>query len=700
MSPATLFRCSLLLLTGLALLPRCVRAQETAAAGPPIRIHQTEDAVRLYWLPESGDRFARWHDGGYRLERRRLGTDGVSAWEPLTAEPVTVAPRATFASLEYEFREQITSLAYGADGRRLSYQAQGLEGEALMAFLEGRRQALFFITLNTADSWESALAFGVAYEDRTIVPGEAYRYRITPVAEPAAASTVAIRTGRPTRLPPVDDVRAAWGDRTVEVSWRNAGGVYFGFRIFRRVFGEQAWTALPDGNLLDVDPLNERTVFTDTLPDNDTVFEYAIQGLGWLGYDGPQAANVRGQGSVEGYPPQPIVYAEDAGDGRFRIDWTFPTDADTAVISYFTVQRGLTPTGGLSLISTALPAGARTFTDSIVSDEVWYRVVAHGRRGTDSPSARQHVIADDTIPPPPVTGLRGDIDRDGLVVLNWDPSAAKDAIGYRVWFSNGADREGTRRTDTLEVQTNFRDTLDLTAVNDTVYYRVAALDERENVGAWSEPLALPIPDIIPPAPPRLRSFRADTNGVRFSYAPSSSDDVVGYTFERRARFTDYWEAFATLPPVAEVSTFLDGSGADDITYEYRLIAFDEQGLRGVSNVLAAKRQMRMLFPAVEDLVLRARPADPAIELTWLYPEDQGIASFRVYRASPSGDLKLYRTLDANNVDRRRANDPDLPAQWRFLDEDIRRDTQYRYAVVAVYRTGAESRTAPAVTIDF
>ena len=700
MSPATLFRYSLLLLATLVFLPRAARAQDAAPVGPPIRIHQTEDAVRLYWLPETGDRFARWHDDGYRLERMLLGPEGRNEWEILTAEPITVAPPPVFAELEYAYRDQIASLAYSDDGRRISYQAQGLQGEALMTFLEGRRQALFYLALNTADSWESALAFGVAFADRTIVPGQAYRYRITPVAEPEAASTVALRTGTPTRLPPVDDVRAIWGDRTVELSWRNIGNVYFGFQVHRRVFGEEAWTALPTGRLLDVDQLNERTVFADTLANNETVYEYAVQGLGWLGYDGPLAANVRGQGSLVGYPPQPIVFAEDTKDGRFRIDWTFPPDADSASVAYFTVQRGLTPTGGLSLITEALPADVRTFTDSIVSDEVWYRVVAHGRRGTDSPSARQHVIADDTIPPPPVTGLRGDIDRDGLALISWEASAATDAIGYRVWFSNGAGREGTRLTDTLEVRTSFRDTLDLTAVNDTVYYRVAALDERENVGAWSEPLALPIPDIIPPAPPRLRSFSADTNGVRFSYAPSSSDDVAGYTFERRARFTDYWEAFANLPPVAEVSTYLDGSGADDITYEYRLVALDEQGLRGVSNVLTAKRQMRMLFPAVEGLALRARPADPAIELTWLYPEDQGIASFRVYRATPSGELKLYRTLAANAIDRRRANAAELPAQWRFVDEEIRRDTQYRYAVVAVYRTGAESRTGATVSIDF
>ncbi|MEO0734757.1 MAG: hypothetical protein AAFZ52_18115, partial [Bacteroidota bacterium] len=268
------------------------------------------------------------------------------------------------------------------------------------------------------------------------------------------------------------------------------------------------------------------------------------------------------------------------------------------------------------------------------------------------------------------------------------------------FYSNAADRAGTRVTDTLEATNSFRDSLDLRSLGDTVYYRVVALDERENVGEFSRPYALVLPDILPPAPPRLREFRADTNGVYFTWAPSSSDDVVNYQLERRARGTAYWELAASLPPIQEVGTYLDASGRDDLVYEYRLIARDEVGLRGVSNVLVAQRLPPPVMPAVSDLSVRPLPAESRIEIRWSYPSDGRLLAFKLLRAGPEGTLTTYRTLDVATLERRDARRPGGATQWRFSDQDLRRDREYRYAVQPVFRSGHLGRLAPPITVAY
>ena len=655
--------------------------------------------MRFYWWVEDVNNFARWQVQGYWVERRTLTPGSNGNWERLTDSPVTVAPQSEWAASTDDIVQQLEPMAYNADGSRVAWEPPGLEGEELISFLNSRNQALFFVALGTMKNFEAAQLYGLAYEDASITPGNVYEYRISPVADPNAVANLGVNTATPTIMPPVVGVRGQWGDRTVELTWENNSPAYFGFDVLRREAGQTEWQRRPNGRILDVSGLKRISTFVDSLADNETVYEYAVRGRGRLGYDGPLGVSIVGQGSEVALPPTPILGVEEV-DGRFELNWQFFEEADPSLVDYFTVHRSLRATGGFSLITGALPASARSYSDEIVADRVYYQVTAHRKVGVSARSTRFTVIADDTIPPPPLVGLTGEIDLDGHVTVTWPPSVAEDAIGYRVWFSNARDRPGVRVTDTMEVINEFRDTLDLTAVNDTVFYRVSALDERENIGDWSEPLALPIPDILPPGPPLLRTFTADTNGVLFTYAPSNADDVVRYDFQRRARYTDYWETFATLPPTAEISTYRDETGAEDITYEYRLVAFDEQGLRGESNILTAKRGMRKLYPGVEDLSLDARPSEMLIDLLWVHPENTLLESFTIYRAERGGTLRTYRTIAADELDRRQSRRAGEPAQWRFTDEELRRDTEYAYSVKANYRTGAESRRVPAVRVDF
>ncbi|MEM9930875.1 MAG: hypothetical protein AAF840_13720, partial [Bacteroidota bacterium] len=487
-------------------------------------------------------------------------------------------------------------------------------------------------------------------------------------------------------------------DRAVNLSWPHAPG-HASYDVLRRVAGTETWEKRNPNRVGIWVAAAEPVVYTDSLPDNDTFYEYALVARDAFDFTSSHGSVAWGKGQSKSQLGSPLVEAEET-PGAFTIRWSFPPDSDTTDLAYCVVYRALDPLGGQSRISGALPPEQRTFVDSIYQDEQWYAVHAYASDGSHRESVRVHVLASDTIPPDPPPVLEASADQDGVVTLSWEPSAATDVIGYRVFFSLREDRPGTRLTDTLEVINRRLDTLDLKTLEDTVYYRVVALDERENVSEFSVALALPVPDINPPAPPRLRSFTADTNGVALTWAPSSSTDVVNYLFQRKVVGTNYWETFQRVAPTTTVSTLVDVSGRTDLRYQYQIVALDEAGLRGVSNLLTARRLAPVIRPAVAELNGVAQRDLDRIELTWNYPLDPAIRQFRIYRALPGEALTTYRDLEADAVDRREARRSGAPAQWRFRDDAPRRDTEYVYAVQAIYRNGGMSRLGESVSVKF
>ncbi|MEM6769483.1 MAG: hypothetical protein AAF597_02765 [Bacteroidota bacterium] len=677
----------------------CVRAQsspttntDVAEADMKLKLRDGKDGVYLRWLPASADRWARYREAGYWVERRRTG----GAWERLTQAPFREATRESLATDAEDLQTMIDFL-YDGDEQR-SYRAVG-EGEDALAKISKQEEAFAMVLIVTELSYERTRQLGLGFVDTEAEVGTVYEYRIVPAAfaQEATAPRWVIR-GKGSFLAPPPAPTAEFKDREVTLTWPHAPA-HANYDVLRRIAGSETWETRNDGPIGIWVNSNEPITFLDSLADNETYYEYALLARDAFDFPSARSSVTWGRGVTKSQLTAPLVEARET-PGAFTINWSFPPQSDTSDLAYCVVYRALDPLGGQSRISGALPPEQRSFIDSIYQDEQWYSVHAYAADGSHRESVRVHVLASDTIPPTPPTALRATADQEGFVTLNWEPSASTDVIGYRVFFSHQEDRPGTRITDTLEVVNRRLDTIDLKTLEDTIYYRVVALDERENVSDFSKALALPVPDINPPTPPRLRSFTADTNGVTLTWAPSSSTDVVSYLFQRRGVGTNYWETFYQAPPTTEVSRLLDNTGRTDIRYEYQLVAVDDAGLRGTSNGLTARRLAPVVRPAVADLSGIAQRELDRIELTWNYPPDPTIRQFKIYRAAPGGELLTYRTLDAEAVDRRLARRTGQPAQWRFRDEAPRRDTEYVYAVQAIYRNGGLSRLGDSVTVKF
>lgn len=680
----------------------CVRAQTDTLAQDfdlQFRIWPTEGEVRLFWWPTTMDRWANYRWVGYKVERREQST-GV--WTVLNETPIQEMTAEQVEALLPEGRKrQLTKeFLFTPDGARRDYRLDQSDPDRIMVSLDQQAYGYNLMNMVVDLDFDASRSFGLGYIDRTAEVDKVYDYRVVPVEFPEAASESKwIIGGQVRQLVGLTGLRAENLTDAVRLEWPHISHRYTAYDVFRQGDGE-GWTELTKGGIPSWGK-DDKLPFTflDSVPQNNVRYQYAVVGRNVLGIRAPKSNYASAMGKDPVFLPTPLIEAEDGPDG-ITISWDFADDSLTNNIAYFAVYRALTQTGGASRVAGPLPPDQRTYVDSVFQDFQYYTVRAYHESGAYLESIRQRVIADDTIPPPPPTDLFAKADREGRVTLTWSPSLADDVIGYRVFFSNARETPGGRMTDTLELIPYFTDSLDLYTLGDSVYYRVVALDERENVGDFSEPFALAVPDIVPPAPPRLRTITADTNGVVLSWAPSSSSDVVRYQLQRRALGTNYWEVFATEDATTTVSTTRDATGRDDIRYEYQLLAIDEVGLRGYSNILTGKRLIRLVRPAVGELTGTAQPALSRVELTWAYPSDPGIRAFRILRANPDGVLKTYRLIDAENVDRRLARRSGAPAQWRFNDEELRRDTEYRYAVQVEFHNGGKSRLGEIVAVEY
>src|SRR5690606_18156447 len=138
----------------------------------------------------------------------------------------------------------------------------------------------------------------------------------------------------------------------------------------------------------------------------------------------------------------------------------------------------------------------------------------------------------DSIPPVVPSGFAGKIDTTGIVTLKWDRNPDSDLLGYRIFRSNFEEDEFVQLTEGPVLTEEYFDSIPLNSLTETIYYKVAAVDQRYNISDASDALELKKPDKVPPVAPVLRNPEASAASITISWIPSSSADVEKHVLYR------------------------------------------------------------------------------------------------------------------------------------------------------------------------
>lgn len=397
------------------------------------------------------------------------------------------------------------------------------------------------------------------------------------------------------------------GLREAVISWTLPVDEVFRYRIER--------AESPAGPFVKVEEVAPRKVkFKDAgshLKDN-TAYYYQIVAI--VEKEGPESIPSKVVRTVTAPPPGPPagVKAMSPGSRAVQVSWSPSPTADAVVL--YRVERA--PASASPVYERVGQVKATTLMDggtaaSILADssKYLYRVSAINRVGAEgSPSAAVEVT---TRPPPaPVQKVAAVSDEVRCVPLSWQPSPEPDIVRYDVFRSRSAsglfEKIGTVPG---RMNTSFLDgganpgTLEDEAV---YFYRVRAANAVTAESADSATVRAATRSV----PVEVSTVAALGNRPReipVSWTMSYDQAVVGYEIWRAEEGADDWGQIGKINGRASTN-YLDRGQAqartglgllrDGALYQYKVIAFNQAGVRSSASVAAGART-------------KCRPATPA-----------------------------------------------------------------------------------------
>lgn len=640
-----------------------------------------EDGVRLLrWTPETLSAFDRGVREGYVLEREA----GADTWDTVSV----IAPQS-FEQLRTEARgkpELIYYLMAHPEAQVLNAAEGGVASD--------RPDLLAIGLLATARSRETALAAGLFYVDASLWTAPV-RYRVRTADGVVVSNVVTIDPQLRYELPPVTQWSVEFGNRVAKLDYgfpEGKGTIYMG--VERRVGTDGPWTPVNEAPILP-GPDTARSL-RDSLRDNETVHTYRLVTYDAFHRSFTNTPEIRGSGLPRLNIPTPYVEElVERADSTVRVAWSLDEAGDVAEVTGVQVFRAFVYDGIYVPISPVLAPTAVSHIDSTIArTSQFYQVVAYDRYGRKRTSAAGHFIAMDSLPPSVPVNLRYDtLGYDGVVRIRWDESPERDTKGYRVFYASqrGADA-GVRLTNYYEPEATYVDTLEsLRSLGDSIYYRVISLDLRGNLSQFSQTLAVPVPDLVAPAPALLGAVTSDTLGIYLDFQASGARDATTYEFQHRPAGTNNFVTFSTLAASEVGQRVVDESTPPRIVYEYRVFTYDDAGNRAVSNVVRGERVWTGILPGVVGLSAKPDPDAQRMVLQWRYGKDDRLRRFRIYRALKGQPLETLELISSEDLPQKGPNRRDGTYLFRYFDTSYALGEEYEYAVQAEWADGSRSR---------
>ncbi|MDA9214136.1 hypothetical protein N9P12_03005, partial [Bacteroidia bacterium] len=198
---------------------------------------------------------------------------------------------------------------------------------------------------------------------------------------------------------------------------------------------------------------------------------------------------------------------------------------------------------------------------------------------TEIPFSRKVITFDSVAPAPPkiiraeidtnglieilwnksnIEDIRAEIDTNGLIEILWNKSNIEDIRGYKIGMSSSPNEVPINLTNEPQVDTSYLEKIPLRAVKGTYYYFVRSQDLKGNIGDYSEPLKITLPDKIPPAFPMITAIQPTNQGnLQISLNLPKDEDATSMRYKRITdqRDTSDWIMHALQSQMYESTYF-------------------------------------------------------------------------------------------------------------------------------------------------
>ncbi|MDR0763025.1 MAG: hypothetical protein LBF01_00825 [Bacteroidales bacterium] len=651
------------------------------------------DSIMLRYAPADKETWKVANKYGYVIERYTVLRDGELVedreYRLLTSTPLKPQPLDVWEQYE--------------DDKYVSIAAECIFGESVVPLVSpvaiARRykeeQNKFSFALFAADhSPLAARLSGLAFTDNTAQKNEKYLYAVRVAAPDSILIDTAFAfTGLSEymTLPRPLDLTAQWADRQVTLSWdiMSLQHIYNSYIVEKSTDGKN-YTAISENASVQgadegINP--ERAYRTDTFFDNSTRLYYRIRGINAFGETGEPSDSVVGQGKMLITQAPIILNKQTVNNKQVKLDWEYPQKMNS-YITGFKVYRSSNPERTKEKIYEGRNPQERTFMDNNPELTNYYVVSVYDGSAEKFSMGLSYVELIDSTPPAAPTGAAGEVDTLGVVYITWKANTDKDIKGYRVFRSNNIRHEFMNIHPAVLKDTFYTDTININTLTKNVYYRIKAIDLRENQSAFSEILQLKRPDKIPPVTPVIKDIAVEKDKVVITWYNSSSEDVVLHRIYRSSETNDSVVEIAVINSVPSASALSEKMGSytdkkitGGETYTYQIVAEDDSKLRSpYSSSMSIKIQDEKKR---QEITLKAKREEEQVRLTWVTDSKRKVEKVFIYKATNDGQLRLLSNTSENSFTDRAADFGDV----------------VRYRVKAIYTDGTSSDFSKEVKVN-
>ncbi len=658
-------RNSIYLFVNACVLLLCATTLITAQEAEHARVAQikllaraSKDSIVLRWAPTTAGGWRIANAIGYTVERmsidKQTGIE-ITKYQLLIErplKPMALEEWKHYAGHSNDFSAIAAQAVYGKLFKPQAGKQGGFaELRAAADELLNRHSFALFAADNDA---VTANALGLRFVDKQIRSGERYVYRVY-VAKPTTEYTFdtayvmidAIDT--PPADPPLG-FRFESGDGIIKLYWDELDVQHFsGYYVYRSNDGKN-YTRLNSTTLIipttTQDDVNTYPKFVDTATTNYKKYTYRLVGITPFAEISRPAEIVAFSRDLTAPPAPTLQKPKQLSVTRIKLTWEqsqLPAD-----LKGFVVARSYSPTEEYEILTKQpLPSRQREYTDVLDEyDAAYYAVAAIDTAGNHAFSLPTYIAIVDSVPPPMPKGLRGKVEKNGIVTLWWQPVKKRNILGYRVLRANNPTHDFTQVTGHIHPDTLFVDSVDIRVLTKKIYYKVATVDKHYQHSALSEMVALQKPDVLPPSTPVFRDVFVTDSTVRLSWNLSASSDVAKQLLLRREENSTRWITLDTL--TAKKTEYIDKRVKQNIRYLYSLVCIDSAGLRSEETLPVTARPFDsgQREPAT-NLVANYNRKTKTVILTWNYsPKKKENFWFVIYKSTDGKSFREYESVKA------------------------------------------------------
>ena len=661
--------------------------------------------IKLRWAPPSVETFEAGIIEGYNVYRLTKTRDGVESTVEeqinskvkLNASPIFPKSLAEWNSLstaDENFKKIAEASIYGDE-----FEIYSNTSTNLVEITSNNSQAKnrYSFGLMAADQdFTVATYMGLGIVDTTIPSHtESYIY----IIESNNTSSV-LKTGSTIvdcssifSMTTLDSIEVENGDKAFQArldASPHDETYTLGYTLERKTFSG-TYEVVNELPILHISTYDDYIYLSDTLAQNNVEYEYRVRGRTLLNGYGPYTYFV-----VEGKdaPLDLSVYIEnineDPQDNSFVIEWVYPPQYDNKIQEINIYSSGQ-KNGGYNKIGTITTASIRMYKDISPLSTSYYYIELIDNNGYTYESFPVLAQLNDMVAPVKPSNLACTISNEGKVNISWDRNTELDVKGYQVFFSNQLESEFSQLT-TKPVQDSFFNTVTtLNTLKEEIYYKVRAIDFRENYGEFSSACQVLKPDIIPPIPPKLISVKPVSGAVDLKFSLSTSADVGLQLIERKISYSNSWERIIPLSIPEE--QFADTTFIPYEEYQYRLVAIDNSNNKSYSETFTIHSSHRPIDSNHELDLYRLNPKVKA-RLRIENVRYANVSEIVVYRATTDKYGNFYRETPYENI-----NFSNLPAHvtrpledpttlyLEYIDLNAIDTNQYKYRLLVKFKNG-------------